>query len=49
MQRFSVGSAFAAEKDDVIAAVHQYLANLDKPETMCDSQVIAPGTDARVP
>ena len=35
----SAGSAFAAEKDDVIAAVNQYLANLDKPETMCDSQV----------
>jgi len=38
----SAGSAFAAEKDDVVAAVHRYLANLDKPETtsaMCDSYV----------
>jgi hypothetical protein len=35
----SAGSAFAADKDDVVAAVHQYLANLDKPETMCDSHV----------
>lgn len=35
----SAGSAFAAEKDDVVAAVHRYLANLDKPETMCDSHV----------
>ena len=35
----SVGSAFAAEKDDVVAAVHQYLAVMDKPETMCDSHV----------
>jgi hypothetical protein len=35
----SAGSAFAAEKDDVVAAVQQYLANLDKPETMCDSHV----------
>ena len=35
----SAGSAFAAEKDDVVAAVQQYLANLDKAETMCDSHV----------
>ena len=39
----SSGSAFAAEKDDVVAAVHQYLDNLDtKLETalaMCDSYV----------
>ena len=35
------GSGFAAEKDDVIAAVHRYLDNLDKPESlaMCDSHV----------
>ena len=36
------GSAFSAEKDDVVAAVHRYLDNLDKPETalvMCDSHV----------
>src|SRR5215471_15752694 len=33
--------AFAAEKDDVIAAVHRYIDNLDKPESlaMCDSHV----------
>jgi hypothetical protein len=41
---FSSGSAFAAEKDDVVAAVHRYLDNLDKDtlETalaMCDSHV----------
>lgn len=38
----SAGSAFAAEKDDVVAAVHQYLDSLNKPETvsaMCDSHV----------
>lgn len=38
----SAGSAFAAERDDVIAAVHRYLDNLDKPETvsaMCDADV----------
>ena len=35
----STGSASAAEKDEVVAAVNQYLANLDKPETMCDSHV----------
>ena len=38
----SAGSVFAAEKDDVVAAVHQYLASLEKPETasaMCDSHV----------
>jgi hypothetical protein len=37
----SSGSAFAAEKDDVVAAVHRYLDNLDKPEglAMCDSHV----------
>ena len=40
----SSGSAFAAEKDDVVAAVHRYLDNLDKDtlETalaMCDSNV----------
>ena len=38
----SSGSAFAAEKDDVVAAVHRYLDNLDKPEitlAMCDSPV----------
>ena len=29
----SSGSAFAAERDDVVAAVHRYLDNLDKPET----------------
>jgi hypothetical protein len=35
------GLAFAAEKDDVIAAVHRYVDNLDKPEglAMCDSHV----------
>ena len=26
------GLAFAAEKEDVIAAVHRYLDNLDQPE-----------------
>ena len=38
----SAGSAFAAERDDVIAAVHRYLDNLDKLETasaMCDEYV----------
>ena len=38
----SAGPAFAAEKDDVVATVHQYLDSLDKPETasaMCDSDV----------
>ena len=38
----SSGSAFATERDDVIAAVHQYLDSLEKPETassMCDSYV----------
>ena len=38
----SAGSSFAAEKDDVVAAVHRYLGNLDRPETasaMCDSYV----------
>jgi hypothetical protein len=35
----SAESAFAAEKDEVVAAVHQYLATMDKPETMCDSHV----------
>ncbi|HST13067.1 MAG TPA: nuclear transport factor 2 family protein [Terriglobales bacterium] len=38
----SAGSSFAAEKDDVVAAVHQYLDSLVKPETasaMCDSHV----------
>lgn len=35
----SAGSASAAEKDEVVAAVNQYLANLDKPETMCDAYV----------
>jgi len=37
----SSGSAFASEKDDVVAAVHRYLDNLDKPEglAMCDSHV----------
>jgi len=35
-------SALAAEKDDVVAAVQQYLDSLNKPETasaMCDSHV----------
>ena len=32
------GSAFASEKEDVIAAVHRYLDNMDKPE-LCDSHV----------
>ena len=38
----SSGPALAADKDDVAAAVHRYLDNLDKPETalaMCDSHV----------
>ena len=37
----SSGSVFAAEKDDVVAAVHRYLDHLNKPEglAMCDSQV----------
>ena len=38
----STGSAFAAEKDDVVAAVHRYLDSLNKQETasaMCDSHV----------
>jgi len=38
----SSGSAFGAEKDDVVATVHRYVDNLDKPETalpMCDSHV----------
>jgi hypothetical protein len=38
----SAGSAFAAEKDDVVATVHQYLDSLDEPETasaICDSDV----------
>ena len=38
----SAGSAFAAERDDVIAAVHRYLDSLNKQETasaMCDSHV----------
>ena len=36
------GSASAAEKDDVVAAVHRYLDSLNKQETasaMCDSHV----------
>jgi hypothetical protein len=38
----SSGSVIASEKDEVVAAVHRYLDNLDKPETtlaMCDSYV----------
>jgi hypothetical protein len=34
----SAGSAFAAEKDDVVATVNQYL-HIDKAETLCDSHV----------
>ena len=34
----SSGSAFAAEKDDVVAAVNQYL-HIDNSETLCDSHV----------
>jgi hypothetical protein len=40
----SSGSAFAAEKDDVVSAVHRYLDNLDKDTlemalALCDSHV----------
>jgi len=40
----SQGSAFASEKTDVVAAVHQYFDNLDKDKlekalSMCDSDV----------
>jgi hypothetical protein len=38
----SSGLAFGTEKDDVVAAVHKYVDNLDKPEialALCDSHV----------